>query len=252
MADAPADWIVPQWPAPPGVRALITTRHGGVSGGAYRSMNLGMRVNDDPGAVRRNRELLRGFLPGDPRWLAQVHGTRTVQADAVNEPVQADAAFTRSSGVVCAVMIADCLPVLLCDRDATLVAAAHAGWRGLSAGVIESAVTATGIDPARLLAYLGPAIGPRAFEVGDDVFDAFVSRDRAAAPAFKTKSNGKWLCDLFALARRRLEGLGVTSISGGGLCTYSDPARFFSHRRDRTSGRMAALIWREGPVASRA
>jgi YfiH family protein len=249
VAEPPAEWIVPEWPAPPGVRALITTRHGGLSRGAYRSMNLGARVNDDPDAVKRNRELLRGFLPADPTWLAQVHGTRTVQADGLDEPVQADAVFTRRSDVVCAVTIADCLPVLLCDRDATVVAAVHAGWRGLSAGVIESAVVATGITPGRLLAYLGPAIGPQAFEVGDDVFDAFVSRDRAAAQAFKAKSPGKWLCDLFALARQRLEGLGVASISGGGLCTYSDPARFFSHRRDRTSGRMAALIWREGPSA---
>ena len=251
MADVPADWIVPEWPAPAGVRALITTRHGGVSRGAYRSMNLGMRVNDDPDAVRRNRERLREFLPGDPRWLAQVHGTRTVEADGLSEPVSADAAFSRGSGVVCAVMIADCLPVLLCDRDATVVAVAHAGWRGMSAGVIESAVGATGIAPGRLLAYLGPAIGPEAFEVGHDVHQAFVSRDRAAAQAFRDTSPGKWLCDLFALARRRLETLGVASISGGGLCTYSDPARFFSHRRDGTSGRMAALIWRERPAASR-
>ncbi|MGH8630385.1 MAG: peptidoglycan editing factor PgeF [Burkholderiales bacterium] len=252
MPESPADWIVPEWPAPPGVRALITTRHGGVSRGTYQSMNLGMRVNDDPEAVRRNRDLLRGFLPGDPRWLAQVHGTRSVEADSVTAPVEADAAFTRSSAVVCAVMIADCLPVLLCDREATVVAAAHAGWRGLSAGVIESAVAATGIAPGRLLAYLGPAIGPEAFEVGADVFNAFVSRDRAAAQAFKAKAPGKWLCDLFSLARQRLDALGVASIFGGGLCTYSDPARFFSHRRDRTSGRMTALIWREGSAPHRA
>jgi YfiH family protein len=245
MAEVPQDWIVPDWPAPPGVRALITTRRGGVSRGAYLSMNLGMRVDDDPEAVRRNRELLRGFLPAEPKWLVQMHGTRVVEADIVASPIEADAAFTRSSGVVCAVMIADCLPVLLCDREGSVVAAAHAGWRGLSAGVIESAVAATGVSPARLLAYLGPAIGPQVFEVGADVFDAFVSHDRSAVQAFRPHVAGKWLCDLFALASQRLYGLGITSIFGGGLCTYSDPARFFSHRRDKLSGRMAALIWRE-------
>lgn len=208
-------------------------------------MNLGLRVNDDPDCVRRNRELLRQFLPAEPKWLAQVHGTRTVEADGVALPVEADAAFSRSSGVVCAVMIADCLPLLLCDREGGVVAAAHAGWRGLSAGVIESAVAATGVAPARLLAYLGPAIGPEAFEVGADVFDAFVSRDRTARIGFKPHAAGKWLCDLYALARQRLNALGIGAVFGGGLCTYSEPARFFSHRRDRISGRMAALIWRE-------
>ncbi len=248
MPDAPGDWIVPDWPAPPGVKALITTRQGGTSRGAHRSMNLGLQVNDDPEAVIRNRDLLRGFLPAEPRWLAQVHGARVVEADTVTSPVQADATFTHSAGIVCGVMIADCLPVLLCDRDASVVAAAHAGWRGLSAGVIESAVAATGVAPGLLLAYLGPAIGPRAFEVGPDVFDAFVAHDRAAAQAFKPHSPGKWLCDLFTLARQRLNALGIGSVSGGGLCTYSDPVRFFSHRRDKTSGRMAALIWRQaGP-----
>jgi hypothetical protein len=245
VREAPPDWIIPDWPAPTDVRALITTRHGGVSRGAHASMNLGTRVNDDPDCVQRNRDLLRRYLPGEPRWLAQVHGTHAVEADGVAFPVEADAAFTRNRGVVCAVMIADCLPVLLCDRDGSVVAAAHAGWRGLSAGVIESAVKATGIAPRRLLAYLGPAIGPEAFEVGQDVFDAFVSRERAAAQAFRPRTAGKWLCDLFALARQRLNALGIHAISGGGLCTYSDPARFFSHRRDKLTGRMAALIWRQ-------
>jgi len=245
VAEQPGDWIVPDWPAPYRVRSLITTRRGGVSRGAFASMNLGLHVDDDPACVRRNRELLRVHLPGEPRWLAQVHGARAVEADSVTTPVEADAAFTRSSAVVCAVMIADCLPVLLCDREGSVVAAAHAGWRGLSSGVIESAVAATGVAPGRLLAYLGPAIGPGAFEVGVDVLDAFVSRDRAAEIAFKPHANGKWLCDLFTLARQRLSALGIGSIFGGRLCTYSDPERFFSHRRDRVSGRMAALIWRE-------
>jgi YfiH family protein len=244
MAEPPNGWIVPDWPAPSCVRTLITTRSGGVSRGAYDSLNLGLRVGDDPDCVHRNRERLRRFLPAEPKWLTQVHGTRAVEADKIAFPVEADAASTRSSGVVCAVMVADCLPILLCDLEGTVVAAAHAGWRGLSAGVIESAVAATGVAPARLLAYMGPAIGPGAFEVGADVFDAFVSRDDAAQVAFKPHAAGKWLCDLYALARQRLNALGVGAVFGGGLCTYSDRARFFSRRRDRVSGRMAALIWR--------
>jgi polyphenol oxidase len=245
MTRTPREWLVPDWPTPDTVKALITTRHGGVSEGRYASLNLGLRVNDDPQAVRRNRALLRACLPQEPRWLTQVHGAVAIQADRINEPVQADAAYTRIPGVVCAVLIADCMPVLLCDRTGEVVAVAHAGWRGLSSGVIEATVAAMKIPPQSLSAYLGPAIGPEAFEVGQDVVSAFVANDRRAIHAFRPHAPGRWLCDLFALARRRLHALGIDSVHGGLHCTYSDPARFFSHRRDKESGRMAALIWRE-------
>jgi YfiH family protein len=241
----PADWIVPAWPAPPGVRALITTRAGGVSRGRYEGLNLGLRTGDAPQAVAENRARLRALLPAEPRWLAQEHGATVVEADALETPVAADASVARRAGTVCAVMVADCLPVLLTDRAGGVVAAAHAGWRGLARGVIENTVAATGVEPSRLLAYLGPAIGPRAFEVGPDVRDAFLARDAAADAAFAPHRPGKWLADIYALARQALARAGVTDVHGGGLCTVSDPARFYSYRRDRTTGRMAALIWRE-------
>jgi YfiH family protein len=241
MADP--DWIVPDWPVPAGVRSLVTTRAGGVSKGPYASLNLGLRVEDERADVLRNREILRASLPAEPRWLQQVHGNLAVDADSVQEPVPADASFTRNPGTVCAVMIADCMPVLLADRQGTVVAAAHAGWRGLAAGVVENALASMKVDPADVVAWLGPAIGPRAFEVGADVRDAFVGQDARDAAAFVPHVPGKWMADLFALARRRLQSSGVRSIHGGGLCTHSDPRRFFSHRRDGKSGRMAALIW---------
>jgi YfiH family protein len=243
---ADPDWIVPDWPVPAAVRALVTTRAGGVSKGPYASLNLGLRVEDERADVLRNREILRARLPAEPRWLQQVHGNQAVEADSVREPVPADASFTRNAGTVCAVMIADCMPVLLADRRGTVVGAAHAGWRGLAAGVIENALASMQVDPADAVAWLGPAIGPRAFEVGADVRDAFVGQDARDAAAFVPHVPGKWMADLFALARRRLESYGVRSIHGGGLCTHSDPQRFFSHRRDGKSGRMAALIWIDG------
>ena len=239
----PADWIVPDWPAPACVRALITTRNGGASVGAYASFNLGELTGDAPEAVRENKRVLDALLPGRPRWLRQVHGNRVVDAGAVREPVQADASYTREPGTVCAVKIADCMPVLICDRAGKVVAVAHAGWRGLSSGVVENTVEALGIDPGKLCAYLGPAIGPDAFEVGEDVFTAFCNHDVEAQTAFRPLRPGKWLADLFALGRRRLARVGVTAVFGGGLCTVANPARFFSHRRDRITGRMAALIW---------
>ena len=239
------DWIVPDWPAPPAVRAFITTRAGGVSAGPYASFNLGLRAGDDPGAVAANREQLRALLPQEPKWLRQVHGAGVVEADALTDVPEADAAVARRPGTVCAVMVADCIPVLLADREGKLVAVAHAGWRGLAAGVIEKTVARMALDPARILAYLGPGIGPRAFEVGADVRDAFLARDAQSEAAFTPRAPGKWLADLFALARRRLAGAGVTSVHGGGLCTYSDAQRFYSYRRERVTGRMAALIWRD-------
>jgi len=243
MAEHLADWLVPQWPAPARVKALVTTRNGGVSAGPYASLNLGLRVNDDPVLVERNRALLGEHLPEAPRWLLQVHGNRVVNAGQVKAPVEADGAISRTANTVCAVMVADCLPVLLADRAGTVVGAAHAGWRGLAAGVIESTVRSMAVPPSELIAWLGPAIGPSAFEVGADVRDAFVAGDADAASAFTPHTPGKWLADIFTLARRRLRAIGIDEIHGGGLCTVSDPRRFYSHRRDKVSGRMAALIW---------
>ena len=243
MLEPPRDWIVPDWPAPANVRTLITTRSGGVSTGPFASMNLGQRNDDDMQSVRTNRASLRDLLPAEPKWLLQIHGARVVDADRLHQPVEADAAVARNPGSVCTVMVADCLPVLLTDRTGSVVAAAHAGWRGLAAGVLENTVRAMATAPDELLAYLGPAIGPSAFEVGADVRDAFLARNADAASAFVAHKPGKWLADLFALARQRLRASRVTQIYGGGLCTYSDPRRFFSHRRDKVTGRMAALIW---------
>jgi YfiH family protein len=238
------DWIIPDWPAPPDVRAFVTTRAGGVSAAPYDSLNLGDRTDDDRAAVAANKARVRASLPADPRWLAQVHGASVVHADAVEGAVAADASWTRTRGVVCAIKIADCMPVLLCDSGGGAIGAAHAGWRGLSGGVVEATLVAMDVPPGRIVAYLGPAIGPTAFEVGEDVLDAFLTRDEGAAAAFAPLRPGKWLGDLFTLARRRLVAAGVTRIHGGTDCTVRDP-RFFSHRRDRTTGRMAAFIWRD-------
>jgi len=240
------DWIVPDWPAPARVKALVTTRAGGFSTGAYAGLNLGSRTGDDAGTIARNRARLRDAVPNEPRWLKQVHGNKVVDADALMTDAQeADASVARSPGTVCAVLVADCIPVLFSDRAGSVVAVAHAGWRGLARGVIERAVDATGGAPDELLAFLGPGIGPLAFEVGDDVRDAFVADAPEDSMAFAPHGAGKWLADLFLLARHRLLRAGVSEIYGGGLCTYSHPERFFSYRRDRTTGRMAALIWLE-------
>jgi YfiH family protein len=241
------DWIVPDWPAPPGVRALITTRSGGVSARPFDSFNLGFSTGDDPEAVRENRRRLAAVLPRAPAWLKQMHGADVVSAEEATDPPRADASVAMAAGAVCAIQVADCLPVLLCDRQATVVAAAHAGWRGLAAGVIDhtvAAMTATGVRASGVLAYIGPGIGPRAFEVGDEVREAYVAGDPGASGAFSAHGPGKWLADLPALARRALARCGVNAVYGGNLCTYSDPARFYSYRRDKVTGRMAALIWR--------
>ena len=238
-----SDWIVPDWPAPKSVRSLITTRTGGVSEGAYASMNLATHVGDNASAVAGNRQWLRQYLPGEPVWLEQVHGTTVVCADETARGAVADGAYARTRGVVCVVQTADCLPVLFCDEAAAVVGVAHAGWRSLAAGVIEAVVRAMQVDPAPLMAFLGPAIGPRAFEVGDEVRSAFLARSPVAAEAFAAKGEGKWQADLYALARQRLAALGVTRVFGGGWCTYSEPERFYSFRRDRDTGRMASLIW---------
>ena len=252
FADAGYDWIVPAWHAPSRVHAFVTTRNGGVSRGASASLDVGHAsldgmLADERGAVVENRRRVQAFLPSAPVWLSQVHGhdVAIMGANKNAPPPRADAAVTRETNVVLAVRVADCMPVLFADRDASVVAAAHAGWRGLASGVLENTLSAMDCDPAEIVAWLGPAIGREAFEVGADVRDAFVGRDPGADSAFAAKSPGKWLCDLEALARMRLAQAGVRSVAGGGLCTYSDRTRFFSYRRDGATGRMAAFIWRE-------
>jgi YfiH family protein len=238
------DWILPDWPVPANVHALITTRAGGVSQGPFASLNLGLRAGDDPQAVAANRDRLNSVLPQQPGWMRQVHGSTVADADSLTGMPEADGSIARSPGTVCAVLVADCIPVLFADRAGTTVAIAHAGWRGIAGGVIENTVSKMEADPRTLVAYLGPGIGPGAFEVGADVRDAFLARDAAAAAAFKPHAAGKWHADLFYLARQCLQRAGIGGVYGGGLCTYSDARRFFSYRRDRTTGRMAALIWR--------
>jgi hypothetical protein len=218
---------------------------GGVSRGPYTSLNLGDHVGDDPVAVARNRARLVEHLPDAPLWLKQVHGVGIADPDRDRSGCEADASLTREPGKVLAVLTADCLPVLLADEDGTAIAIAHAGWRGLAAGVIEGTIRALDTDPGRLIAYLGPAIGPTAFEVGEEVRDAFLRAGAAGAAAFAPASPGKWFADLYALARLRLERLGTRRVYGGTFCTFSDPGRFFSHRRDQVTGRMASLIWLE-------
>ena len=237
--------FVPEWDVPANVRALQTTRNGGVSTAPWASFNLGDHVGDDPAAVAANRAQLSSLLPAEPHWLTQVHGTVAVDAEKMPKTATADAAFARQAGHVCAVMTADCLPVLFCDRRGTVVAAAHAGWRGLLAGVLESTVNAMQVPSDELLVWLGPAIGPHCFEVGDEVRHAFVARDAEAGSGFVPGEPGKWLCDIYLLARQRLNTLGVQSVSGGVACTVSETERYFSYRRDGVTGRMASLIWLE-------
>ncbi|MCE1172065.1 MAG: peptidoglycan editing factor PgeF [Azovibrio sp.] len=245
------EFIIPDWPAPARVRSLQTTRLGGISLPPYESLNLGLHVGDAPEAVAGNRARVAASLPAQPCWLEQVHGTRVLDLDEEGtRERRADAAFSRQPGRVCAVMTADCLPVLFCDREARVVAAAHAGWRGLLEGVLENTVAAMGLPPAVLMAWLGPAIGPRAFEVGEEVRQAFTARDPAAAACFVPGVPGRHLADLYGLARLRLKACGLTSIHGGGYCTHGEAARFFSYRRDGRTGRMASLIWLEAPPES--
>lgn len=237
------DWIVPDWPAPRGVRALVTTRAGGSSRGTYAALNLGAHVGDDPVAVERNRARLRGALPADPVWLQQVHGTDVVDAASAPPLARADAAVARTRHVVCAVLTADCVPVLLAARGGEAVAIAHAGWRGLAAGVIEAAVARMRVPAASVIAWLGPAIGPRSYQVGPEVREAFVRHDAAAAGAFTPQREDRFLADLFLLARQRLAGAGVAAVHGGGRCTYTEAEQFYSYRREPATGRFASLVW---------
>ncbi|MEW7865899.1 peptidoglycan editing factor PgeF [Aeromonas diversa] len=245
----PLFFIQPDWPAPARVRALSTTRAGGLSVGAFTGLNLGDHVGDDPATVLANRALLQqeASIPGRIPWLTQVHGTAVHQAGTpFTTAPEADAACAHQARQPCAVMTADCLPVLFCDRAGTVVAAAHAGWRGLHAGVLEETLNAMGCEPAEVLAWMGPAIGPNAFEVGPEVRDAFLADQAEAVAAFTPSPNvGKWLADIYALARLRLARAGVSAVYGGEHCTVSDPARFYSYRRDSQTGRMVSLIWLE-------
>jgi polyphenol oxidase len=245
---AGADWIVPEWPAPPHVQAFVTTRNGGASSGAYATMNLGRRTDDNPAALAENSRRLFGYLPSTPVWMDQVHGSTvvTLEASAPAAAPIADAAITRHPGVVCAVLIADCLPILFANRAGSAVGVAHAGWRGLARGVVESTVAAfagLNIDAGELVAWIGPGIGSAAFEVGADVVDAFCGGDSGAAACFAPLGGDKWNGDLASLAKRRLRAAGIAAIAGGGFCTYTDASRFFSYRRQHASGRMAALAW---------
>ncbi|GMR03578.1 MAG: purine nucleoside phosphorylase YfiH [Gammaproteobacteria bacterium] len=238
-------FIYPDWSAPKNIKAITTTRVGGVSCAPFDSFNLGDCVGDNPDDVRRNRALLHETLnlPSDPVWLKQMHGTNVVDASKVESGVEADGGYTDQPGVVCAVLTADCLPVFLCDKEGTKVGLLHAGWRGLAAGIIEAGIRRMRTPAAEILAWLGPGIGPASYEIGDEVRQAFIQKDPDLTGAFAPSQNGRWLADLYALARRELHAQGVRMISGGDHCTLRESELFFSHRRDGTCGRMASLIW---------
>ena len=245
------DFLIPDWPVPSHVQARVTTRHGGMSVAPYASFNLGDHVGDDPVAVAANRSELQAYLPAEPLWLKQVHGRGIVDADLAVGVPEADGSVSRKPGTICAVLTADCLPVLFCDRSGTVVAAAHAGWRGLADGVLEAVVQTMAVEPGEILAWLGPAIGPQAFEVGEEVRQIFMAQDPVAVEAFvpsiltphASVSPPKWLADIYLLARLRLVRAGVRQIFGGGFCTHTDAERFFSYRRDGATGRIGSLIW---------
>ena len=248
-----SDWLIPDWPAPDTVLAVSTTRIGGASSGPYASMNLGDHVGDDERAVHANRRELREALglTAEPCWLRQVHGADVIAADSIAaETPEADASVSRTSGRACAVLTADCLPVLFAARNGSAVGAAHAGWRGLAAGVLENTIAALGMPPDQLLAWLGPAISQASFEVGPEVRDAFAAKDPRADEHFRTNANGRLQADLYGLARQRLCAAGVTAVYGGGWCTFQENERFFSYRRDQACGRMATLIALEPPAGA--
>lgn len=241
----PREWIVPDWPAPERVRAFATTRHGGVSEGEYGTMNLRAGGDDNPEHVARNRLILRDALPEMPDWLIQRHTVDVARWGETKpaEPTVADGAVTSVPGRVCSVLTADCMQLLLCNDEGTQVGAVHAGWRGMAAGVIENGVRALGVDPATVMAWMGPTIGQDAFEVGPEVREAFMAVDPTADQAFRTGKPGKYHADLYHLARQRLARVGVTRVHGGGFCTYHERDRFFSYRRAQKSGRLGAFIW---------
>lgn len=229
--------ITPNWDAPDNVRALTTLRYGGISSGVYDSFNLALHVEDNAEHVLQNRASLAKKLPSEPVWLQQTHSTNVICANTARDVPVADASFATAPSVVCAVLSADCLPVLLCDPDGTWIAAVHAGWRGLANGILEKTIAEA---PCELIAWLGPAIGPTVYAVGIDVLQTF---NRDDTNAFTQISDDKWLTDMYALARRRLTDAGITQISGGDHCTFTESADFFSYRRDGKTGRMATMIW---------
>lgn len=236
--------LIPNWPAPKNVHAATTLRTGGVSTGGYASLNPALHVGDDLNHVTKNRTLIKQSLalPAEPVWLQQIHSNTVVDAAQTTELVQADASYSRLANVVCCVMTADCLPVLMCAQDGSCVAAIHAGWRGLVSGIISHTVNILNCD--NVLVWLGPAIGANCFEVGDDVYDAFVNKSPSFASAFKQQDQ-RWLANIYQLAKIELATLGIEQIYGGDFCTVTDTERFYSYRRDKTTGRMATLIWRE-------
>lgn len=238
--------IQPDWPAPDNIKACTTTRQGGVSRGEFAGFNLAAHVDDQPEQVRKNRQILSQHLdlPAEPCWLEQVHGVQVVNAAKQQHPVPADASYSFEKNVVCCVMTADCLPILICDRQGEAVAAAHAGWRGLHAGVMEATIDAMVRPVGELLVWMGPAIGPEAFEVGEEVRQAFIQDLAESEAAFKPSRPGHWMADIYQLARLRLQRKGVEAIFGGHYCTYNDD-RFYSYRQNAKTGRMASLIWRE-------
>lgn len=236
--------ITPSWPAPDNVHAYTTTRSGGVSGPPYHSLNLAHHVGDKPEAVLENRIRLHRSLslPSEPSWLEQVHGKEVISANK-GQGQRGDASIASKPGPVCAILTADCLPLLLCDRQGTRVAAVHVGWRGLAAGIIKATVSVLQVPGENLLAWLGPAIGPKVFEVGTEVKQIFLNQNRRSASAFRTHGQNRWLADIYQLARLHITSLGIRSIYGGQYCTVTDPDRFYSYRRDGKTGRMATLIW---------
>ena len=238
-------WLVPDWPAPANIHAATTLRTGGVSLGTFSSLNPAAHVSDDNERVRQNRQIIGAMLdlPAEPIWLAQIHSNRAVKAVKTALLEQADASYTNESGVVCAVMTADCLPLLVCSTDGTQIAAIHAGWRGLLSGVISNTVVA--MQQQDLLVWLGPAIGPDCFEVGPEVREAFLEKSATFNDAFKQQGNCKWLADIYQLARIELASLGIVNVYGGTHCTFTEHERFYSYRRESQTGRMATLIWRE-------
>lgn len=242
--------IEPSWPAIKKVKAYTTTRHGGVSPTPYDSLNLAKHSGDASENIDKNRALLAHALrlPNEPFWLSQVHGNHVVPAQSHPTYISADAAFTFEPNIVCTVLTADCLPILLCDQSANWVAAIHAGWKGILAGVIEATLKQVSVSENKILAWLGPAIGPNAFEVGEEVRQQFIAIDPTSSTAFKPYKQDRWLANIYQLANQRLSSCGITQIYGGELCTYSNPSDFFSYRRDKQhTGRMASLIWLEEP-----
>lgn len=244
MSQFVTQWLIPDWPAPASVKSCVTTRAGGVSLAPFDSFNLGDHVDDDPDAVATNRLRLTSSLDVQPAWLRQVHGVVVADADP-SQVIEADASFTSTPGIACTIMTADCLPALFCDRAGTRVAAAHGGWRGVAAGILEATVERMAVPASEILVWLGPAIGPQAFEVGPEVREAFIGSHPETIEAFIPSRNaGKFMADIYALARLRLAACGVTAVYGGGFCTVNDP-RFYSYRRSARTGRFASLVWIE-------